>query len=169
MPKPLPPELPAPPPDERLVAALSADTGIAAALVRAWLAGACAPGHLREPLTEALWCVLGGVHGSLPVRRVDATEAGVARKGLTCLDGRAGASDHDAGRLLLGGGAFDALAHEAGQHTQADRVGSYCTVGDSNRSHGSAAALGLADRDGSLDRRLAPIVARAADFGEVSR
>ncbi|HMI85723.1 MAG TPA: hypothetical protein VK550_16620 [Polyangiaceae bacterium] len=82
MPKPLPAILPAPPPDEALVTALSAETGIAATTVRAWLSGACAPAHVREPLTEALWRPLGGVNGRVLVRRAESAAAPiVARKG----------------------------------------------------------------------------------------
>ena len=83
MARPLPPSLPPAPVDERLVAALAAAVDCSTSTVRHWLDGSTRPPqHLHAPLRDALWSVLGGVHGSLPVRRAESASAGIlARKG----------------------------------------------------------------------------------------
>jgi hypothetical protein len=58
--RPLPSPTPPVPTDERLVQAISDDTGVSASVVRHWLEGGSVPSHMRERLREALWHPLGG-------------------------------------------------------------------------------------------------------------
>ena len=64
MAQPLPPPLPQPPPDERLVSAISSETGIEAGPVRSWLSGehAALHGDALQRARAALWRPLGGVN-----------------------------------------------------------------------------------------------------------
>jgi hypothetical protein len=59
--RPLPPPLPAAPPDERLVASIATETGVPCEQVARWLRDGTAPGHLLPALREALWRPLGGL------------------------------------------------------------------------------------------------------------
>jgi hypothetical protein len=58
--KSLPPPLPAPPVDERLVTSIATETAIPAAQVARWLAGNMVPGSLLGTLRTALWRPPGG-------------------------------------------------------------------------------------------------------------
>jgi hypothetical protein len=83
MPQPLPPILPALPPDPALVAAIAVETSIPASRVARWLAGECGVLHGEALSTArgALWRPLGGVNGRALVRRAEnASALNVAQK-----------------------------------------------------------------------------------------
>jgi hypothetical protein len=83
MPRPLPPCLPPAPVDDRLVAAVANETSIPPVVVRGWLEGSrrLVGEHQRAAL-ESLWRPIGGVNGSLPVRRAERPAQSIlARKG----------------------------------------------------------------------------------------
>ena len=64
--RPLPPPLPASPPDERLIVSLAEETGVPVAVVRAWLNGGKVRPDVREALLRALWAPVGGYGSRAP-------------------------------------------------------------------------------------------------------
>ena len=157
--RPLPPPLEPLPPDEALIAALSADTGIAAPLVRTWLAGASAPGHLREPLVESLWSVLGGINARVVVRRAEnASAPNVARKPIDYLRERAVPAFPKTDGVpslrvpLDVRGTRHGAADEGGQVVRAEGIDGH-RASDGDRSRRLMAALELDDRGSSLAPR----------------